>query len=424
MASIKKFDVTFTVSVLAIFFLPSFIFVTFTQTSLAPGLMLTSILIIAINCKQIIDLRMSSFGLIIFLAIFFYFMISSSYYYIVYELEKPIISLAGMSLFFFSAYVFSVKLEKIHFQSLEYSILLIILCLLCLGWIAIFSPIAWRGYGALRKSVLPFSEPSHYALSVGLLSVGYAVTGRRSIVVFIVINMVLISLALPSLTLLVSVTLTMFAGLLRLRPKNFKRILLVSPFVILVFLAILSRSQDYFANRLSFEESTNLTTLVFLQGWYLAFVNTINTNGLGLGFQMLGMPGTYLTPYSEVIYNITGAEYNLSDGGLLAAKIIAEFGVIGLILCVLYFICIINCLLTANNILGAFGIMSSDKSELNKKPLLLIGLLFGFYTELIFRGYGYFSPGLYLVIAILISNKKNLFNPLRPLTSKRKFDAG
>ena len=415
MISIKKPDVTFTLSVLTIFCLPSFIFVMFGQESLAPGLVLASLLVTIINFKELIGLTASIGRLILYESIITLVFISASYSYINAEITKPIFSLPALLFVFFSASVFSEKLKKMRFQRLESSLLLVILFFLCLGWIEVFMPITWGAYGSQLKPVFPFSEQSHYALSVGLFSVAYAVTGRKNIVFFIIINLFLLSLVLPNLTLLVSSTLTLFASTIRLRPKYFKLVLLVSPVIIVMLLSILSMNDDYFSSRLSFEESTNLTTLAFLQGWYLAFINTLRTNGLGLGFQMVGMPGTHLTPFSEAIEAIGGSALNLTDAGLLAAKVIAEFGIIGLILSLLYSVFIIKFLFNANAIVGRLRFISNDRKQLIQKRLLLHGLLFGFVTELFFRGYGYFSPGLYLVVAVIISTN-NVVDPGKPST--------
>jgi len=408
--SIKNIDVTFTLSILIIFCLPSYIFVTFLQDSLAPGLLLASTLVILINNKELFSLRVSLFRIIPFGIVSLFMLLSALSSYLDNGSKKPIFSFFGLMAVFLTATVFSGKLDKMSFQKLESSLLMIILLFLSLGWVAVLTPITWGEYGALPKSVFPFSEQSHYALSIGLLTTGYATVGRKSIIFFIIINMFLLSLVFPNLTLLVSLMLVLFSSCIRLNGKYFKYIFLAFPLISLISLIIISSKVDYFASRIVFEDSTNLTTLVFLQGWYLAFINTLNTNGLGLGFQMLGMPGTHLTPYSEAIVLITGSITNLTDGGLLAAKLIAEFGIVGLIICFLYIIFTIDFLFKANRLWGTFSSVSIKKMESIKKYFVLRGLLFGFFTEVFFRGYGYFSPGLLVVAAVLISN----YNPPNP----------
>lgn len=401
--SIKKPDLKFILSLLILFLLPNFFYVMLSHDSLAQGLMIASLAVIVINFNNIMELKSTLSRLIIYIsiiALLFFFAIIN---YINYEISKPVLSLLVLLFVFFSSSVFSVKLNKICFEALESSLLLVILFLLCLGWLKIFLPITVGAYSALTKPVFPFIEESFYALSVSLLSVGYAVTARKTNVFFIIINMFLLSIMFPSLTMMLSAVLTLFASMIRLRTKYFKALLFVSPLILILTLNIFLMDNTYFSSRLSFEDSKNVTTLVFLQGWSLAFENFISTKGFGLGFQMLGMPGTQLTQFSDMIERIAGSTLNLTDGGLLAAKFIAEFGMIGLIVSLVYVVFIIKFLFNANAILNK---TRCRENNFLLKRCLLQGLLFGFIVEYFFRGYGYFSPGLYLVVAVLISNVK------------------
>jgi len=106
-------------------------------------------------------------------------------------------------------------------------------------------------------------------------------------------------------------------------------------FLILFFIFLLDYS-PYFKSRLTLDGLDNLTTLVFLQGWSLSYLNFFETTGLGLGFQMLGESGTKYSYFTDVIFKLTGGSLNVSDGGFFAAKLIAEFGVVGVITVFLY----------------------------------------------------------------------------------------
>lgn len=66
---------------------------------------------------------------------------------------------------------------------------------------------------------------------------------------------------------------------------------------------------QYFSSRLNFSaDSSNMTTLVFLQGIDDAYRSLMNTSGLGLGFQMAGtdQPGIY----GYTIAHISGSFLN------------------------------------------------------------------------------------------------------------------
>ncbi|MBW6511781.1 MAG: hypothetical protein K0A93_06640 [Desulfuromonadaceae bacterium] len=403
----KSFDVLFILLVLIIFLIPSFMFVVFNLSSLSVGLLVSAIFVLIINFKIILSIDLSLKKSILCLAIFLLLLIPSFYQYYMFNIIKPLGSFSFI-LIIISSYIFSHKIEKMTFNVLSKSLFIVLIFLFSLGWLSILLPIKIGPYAFVSKSVFPFSEESHYALSVGLLGVGYVATGERSSSFFVILNLIFFSIIFPSLTMLLFSVLSII--LLSLRMNILKIILLI---MILSLLAMPITSKffldsDYFTSRLSFSETRNLTTLVFLQGWSLAYQNFIKTNGFGLGFQMLGFPGTQLTPFTEIIEKIdVGSETNLSDGGFLASKIIAEFGIVGILILLMYMKFIIKFIIEnyfywkdLKNNRYCYGLNKS------KKTLLLSAILFGFIVEFFFRGYGYFSPGLFLVLSVLGANYK------------------
>ena len=84
-----------------------------------------------------------------------------------------------------------------------------------------------------------------------------------------------------------------------------------------------------FLDRLDFsDETTNLSTLVYLQGWQLVEEALRATQGWAEGFQQLALQGTN-TDISRVIFLILGTDANILDGGF-AGKTAGEFGWIGM----------------------------------------------------------------------------------------------
>lgn len=233
-----------------------------------------------------------------------------------------------------------------------------------------------------------------------MIAVAYSVVGNIFLIIFIGINMFILALLYPNMTLAVFTVLMFFASTVRIKPTFFKIILLITPVLISLVLAILVSSSEYFVSRLSFEGTQNLTTLVFLQGWELAYINLVETDGIGLGFQMLGSPGTHLGTITDEILKVTsGKEYNLADGGFLAAKIIAEFGVFGIILIVSYLYFLLKFIFKSNKAWQYIHLSHNlqYRQEL-KKRLMISGLLFAFLVEVFLRGYGYFSPEVFLAL--------------------------
>lgn len=373
----------------------------FNSTSLAAGILAASLFILVLNYKSLINLRISLLPLSFLLLICITLFITVSYFYIVKSIPKPFYSMVILVVFL-SAFVLAQKISKISYQALSNSTLLVILVLLLLGWLKLLFIPHCCHYTMLEKPVFPFSEESHYALAIGIIAVAFTFSGKFIWGFFIGINILLLALLFPNLTLLIFSLLIFFASLFRLKPIYFKSFILLIPVLIMIVWALFISNSEYYSSRLNFQDTTNLTALVFLQGWDLAYLNLIETNGLGLGFQMLGSSTTYLSPYTDKIVNITGKEFNLSDGGLLAAKVIAEFGVIAIILIISYIYFILKFIFYGNQIWLKIHLSHDQQyTQELKKRLLISGILFGMLVEVFLRGYGYFSPGVFLALVAM-----------------------
>jgi len=77
----------------------------------------------------------------------------------------------------------------------------------------------------------------------------------------------------------------------------------------------------------------NASAIVWLNGWSQAYDTLMVTNGMGLGFNQMGC-GDFVNigRFSEHIFLWAGGVLNWNDGSFLASKLIAEFGIIGIIL--------------------------------------------------------------------------------------------
>ena len=414
----NRFSSSTVLSALFIVLLPSFIQVSFNTSSLAIGLLIASFLVLLINYELLVNLRIRPIILNIYFMVIFVLLLSGVYFYLKEAITKPLYSI-GIILVIFSSFILSKKIKKLDYSVLSNSILIIILLLLFLGWIKLFFTITCCHYNLLEKPVFPFSEESHYALAIGILSAAYISTGKLFWIVFIEINMLLLSFLFPNLTLLVFVFLNMMIALFRMNSKYFTLFMLLIPvFGILAIVGVISVS-DYFSSRLNFEDTRNVTTLVFLQSWDMAYLNLMETDGLGLGFQMLGMIETSLSEYTTRIMVIAEKNLNLLDGGLLASKIISEFGIIGCMLIVYYLFFVVRFAFYSNKTWMIINSINNTQliDELRKK-LLVLSLVFGFSVEVFLRGYGYFSPGLFFVFVAIFYNIEPLENSNKRLIIK------
>lgn len=388
-----------TLSLLIMFLLPSFLFVSFNLSSLAIGTLIAAAFIILINFKTVINFNFKSFLFIY--AIFIFLFSSSIYTYFFNEEFKPVVSLLWLVVFL-SAIILSNLFKNIPYVNMSKIFLSMILLLLFFGWINLFADINCCNYGGREKAVFPFSEESHYALAIGIFSVAFMTAGNMRISLFIAVNILIQSLIFPNLTLLVFSVLSFFVLSFRLKPLVFRILLIIYPIILFLFIYFIASKFEYFLSRLTFDTSSNLTTLVFLQGWELASLNFLQTNGLGLGWQMLGLTTTHLPSITETIISLTGNMFNIEDGGFLASKLIAEFGIIGILISLAYLYFLIKFIFTSNYIWYKIK-HSQNKSEIFslKKRLLFSGVIFGFCVEFFLRGYGYFSPSLFLVFVAI-----------------------
>ncbi len=117
------------------------------------------------------------------------------------------------------------------------------------------------------------------------------------------------------------------------------------------------------------------STLVWLKGWHLAYLNLMETFGLGIGFQQLGYAGAY-SMISESIRSgtIGNVDLNIYDGGSLAAKMISEMGLLGVLF-------LVYSLMT-------FVLYLRRVPQWN---YFWIAAFIGGLFELYIRGYGYFT---------------------------------
>lgn len=242
------------------------------------------------------------------------------------------------------------------------------------------------GTGQWEKSVFPFTEPSHFALVFTPLMLHACVTNRGFYRYVWLATGLGLTIALQSLSLAVGVAI---AGLLTL---SIAELALLFVIILGVIGAI---DISYFADRLDFNSHTkNISTLVYLEGLELASDAFHRTGGWGLGFQQLGQ-GSFSSPSADAIFKLTnGRDLNVEDGGFVAAKIVAEFGLFGIAALIL----IVRRILDCARRLRTFARQSSIEMALTGYTLALIFVV-GTTVELFVRGIGYFSGTILLALA-------------------------
>lgn len=247
------------------------------------------------------------------------------------------------------------------------------------------------------KSIFPFLEPSHFALAFGPFFIAHIrlmrSNSRRASFLFTILAL---SVLVNSLVLVLYVFLAMLM-FVNLRSST------IIPFAIMSLLIFFAITKiDYYKERLKISESSsNLSVLVYIQGVQDSIYSITSTFGLGLGFQRLGSQEA--SPVSREIMAVTGADSindvnNRKDGSFLAAKIVSEFGILGLLILTYYLILFKRAL---------FQLRSRDfVLNSSRVDLLCSVFIFSFFIELFVRGVGYFSPSFYFFIVALFLLRK------------------
>lgn len=239
----------------------------------------------------------------------------------------------------------------------------------------------------LNRATFPFSEPSQFALSYAIISTAMAtlVSGYKRWST--ALTVLVLAATFPNTTLLMIAVLISALLLSRLREY------LILALVLSVFALVLIEFPDlmhYYTSRIMGSDNDNLSRLVYLQGWESAYSALASTKGLGVGFQNLGVePVGQSTILIRAIFE--GNDLNRTDGGFLAAKIIGEFGVVGMgIVAAISFYAL-------KSFFWLRKMISSGKREYSEVTFLH-STIYIFVIELFVRGGGYFSPSCFVFL--------------------------
>lgn len=242
------------------------------------------------------------------------------------------------------------------------------------------------------KSVVFYGEPSHFALSfLPFLFYMVVLSALKKKLAFIFTGLLLAGL-LNSLILMVGVAFIAACAL----PF---RLLICSAFIVTLIQVVFAPLKiEYFLERLDFSQKvqqTNLSTLVYLQGWETAYLNVLETSGIGVGFQQFGIVGMPGEIASEVTRQ-AGMPLNTLDGSFVAAKLVGEFGIFSIIMLLIYFYYFIK--------------IAKGLREISLKGLVYDNYLKVFYhscyvlfvVDLFARGLSYFSSSGFIFVSSLI----------------------
>lgn len=376
---------------MAIYAIPHIMYVIWDLSTFSYGLFISTFLI-WMSPKSWHLIRPSNTLVLISSLVGAYALTTSLISLVYYHDAKPLLSFFLIIYLLATALSASHIIKSIHASDLSLLITLLSQTMLLIGWSAIFITFSPLSYASLDKPVFPFYEQSHYALIVGPLAIAQGVTSSQKIKIYIAISIFFQALLFPSLTLM----MLAFSAVVVFWGSASRIALIFTPLVFAVAFFILTSSDpslSYFSSRTSLSnDNDNISTLVFLQGLQSIRDSFMSTYGLGYGFQRLGEE-----PPSDISYAIKfykGVFLNRYDGSFLAAKLGAELGIIGLIIVLAHVVYSVRLL----------GHTSSTLiNETAMKTRVFSAIVISFLVEMIFRGYGYFSPSAYIALISILS---------------------
>jgi hypothetical protein len=299
------------------------------------------------------------------------------------DLERPFTSLLLLAtLLLTSRYIGHVFFASDNDHRFALYIMLLLFALIAIFGILGIAP---PGSGLFERPLFPFTEPSHLAFTIMPVLLYAVVTTSRTVRLIILAVTAAAAVLLKSLSLVV--------GLILAGACSLEGLALVS-FLLAALATIQLLNLRYFTDRLDFAYGNdNLSMLVYRQGVELIQKSLAETTGWGIGFQRLGFTDLYTTS-SNIIYALVHMDLNLRDGGFTAAKLIAEFGIVGLVITIIYLVLLARCTLLLRQ-------LATRQVSLPSGVVFALSCFVGFSIEMFVRGAGYFTPTALLAIAAL-----------------------
>ncbi|MDP9052034.1 MAG: hypothetical protein M3O31_15140 [Acidobacteriota bacterium] len=159
------------------------------------------------------------------------------------------------------------------------------------------------------------------------------------------------------------------------------------------------------------DQTDNISSLVYVQGWEDTWANLIRTHGRGLGVNMMGCSPLPDVPARGLLSTFFAAGLNAEDGSFTFAKIVSETGLVG----IAFYGVIIWAWIRQEKRLIREG-HSIHRSAVAARS----AIIFCFVASSFIRGLGYFSGG--LLLWVVAFSERPVIKPSQPsdLNSKGK----
>ena len=369
-----------------IIFLPGIFIRYFSASSNALGLIIAvtiSLVILGVKLRCFFKLQSLKAIGFVFIFVITHFLLS----YFLFDTDiEPTKSVSSILMLFFIT-MFSCLLafyiKSVDGERLDITIKAITLIFILDGAASVL--FNYLGYFTEKKMVF-FDEPSHFAIAFSAFYFYSLIKVERKIL--LIITCLILGFFLQNLTFL----LVLMFSTVALLGRKIK--LLVICFLIFIplilYIHTTSESLVYYSERLVISsDSQNLSVLVFISGFERAYEALFKSFFLGFGFQSMGYVGVLGESQNKINY-ILGSNLNLYDGGTLFAKIIFEFGFLGVVIGALY----------SSYFYSTYIYFHRYYLSLRNEPynIFFICCLLMFSMSFFVRGVGYFSPSMLLFL--------------------------
>lgn len=234
------------------------------------------------------------------------------------------------------------------------------------------------------KPTFPYTEPSFLGFSLPSVLIFTMLRASRLVRLSLVLAFLALGYGLGNFTVIVACGLAAATTL----PLSW----LVAGTIVAV-IGSASLDLSYYAERLDFDwaTSTNLSALVYVQGWQMLDEALHKSLGWGIGFQQLGIVYTNV-PATIRINVLLGRDANLQDGGFILSKIGGELGILGLLLVAVY-------LYVAARSFLRLRAVAKPGTEISDAELFARACVIGYLVEMAVRGTNYFTGTFLLLLA-------------------------
>ncbi len=383
----------FTITILSI--IHAKIYSTSSYNVTIPGLILLSLFATTISIARYkINIKFILFSLFLTGIILIQTYLST----FIYGQEALLRSLVSLILIFTCLFIFAPSFFRIihlcNDNSLIKIIKFIFITLLGLGFIALF--LQYEGILS-GKDMLFIREPSHYAILIIPLLI-FVIKNSKFKFLYL-LPPIILTLLIQNTTLLVGIIIAIFVTY-RINTRMFFSTILV--FILIYSFLPPDYSFFYFIDRFTFNYKSNiskLSVLVYLSGLERSYLSLLDSAFIGLGFNRMGLVGPE-GYYQHILSSMGYGDLNLYDGGANSFKLIAELGIVGIFVLLIYLYYF------------AKSINIIKRTSLRPYQILLYSYFLSYSIELFVRGVGYFSfnlPFFLSSIYMIISNRNNKY---------------